>query len=209
MEQEIKDRIIQIASELFMRVGIRSVTMDDVSRELSMSKKTLYQYFDNKNSLVTAVVQNHLIMEREEFTGIAKNAENAIHELAGIAKCIRTHVMKMNPSTLYDLRKYHGQAWQGFEKFKHEFIRGNVEDNIKRGIEEGYYREEIDPEIISIMRMEQVESIFDQRLFPQSKYDFARVQLQLFNHFVYGLVTDKGRKLYEEFQKQEAEILSK
>ena len=204
MELEIKSNIIKTANELFMRLGVRSVTMDDVARELSVSKKTLYQYFDNKDNLVLAVVQRHIDFEKEEFTGIPDKSSNAVEEIFHVAHCIREHVSKVNPSTLYDIQKYHMNAFNLFLSFKNEFIKGTVKTNLERGIAEGYYRKELNAEIIAIYRMEQVQMIFDNRVYPSSKFSFSEVQMHLFDHFVHGLLTDEGRKLFKEYQLQEA-----
>lgn len=204
---EIKEKIIVAADDLFMRLGIRSVTMDDVARELSMSKKTLYQYFDNKDSLVTAVVEEHLAKERDEFCKIADEAENAIEEMHRIAGCLRSHVSSTNPSTLHDLQKFHSNAWDLFLEFKNAFIRGHVQQNIEKGMREGYYREDIDPEIMATFRVEQVQMTFDARIFPPDHFDVGTVQMQLFDHFFNGLLTEEGKKLYQTFQQREAKSI--
>ncbi|MFZ9045902.1 MAG: TetR/AcrR family transcriptional regulator [Cyclobacteriaceae bacterium] len=201
--REIKEKIVASADELFMRLGVRSVTMEDVAREVSISKKTIYQFFDNKEHLVKEVVQNHLDAEAIEFSSIAAHAANAIHEIFQISGCIRKNLKSINPTTLHDLRKYYPTAFQLFTEFKTQFIRGNIEDNLKRGIKEGYYRQEIDPLVIATFRMEQVEHMFDGRLFPSDQFEFTHVQMQLFEHFVFGLVTESGRKLYMNFKTEE------
>lgn len=196
---EAKEKILGSAEELFIRYGIRSVTMDDVAREASMSKKTLYQYFDNKDGLVSEVAFNHFKKEAKEFEDIQKEAQDAIHEVLLVSQCLRKHVFKLNPSLLYDMQKYHGKAWDEYLNFKHSTIRGNIESNLRRGKEEGYFRAEIDPEVLSIFRVEQVQLVFNPKIFPNTKFDFADVQLQLLDHFVNGLLTDKGRTKYEEY----------
>lgn len=192
-----------LAEDLFMRLGVRSVTMEDVAREVSISKKTIYQFFENKDHLVTEVVKNHLEAERIQFSEIAAKAENAIDEIYQISGCMRRNLKSINPTTLHDLRKYHPGAFELFAQFKSEFIRGNVENNLKRGIEEGYYRPAIDPLVLAIFRVEQVEQMFDHRIFPVDQVGFSHVQNQLFDHFVYGLLTDEGKRLYEKFKLQE------
>jgi len=203
---EAKDKILGSAEELFIRYGIRSVTMDDVARDASMSKKTLYQYFENKDSLVNEVVKKHFENEANEFEEINDKAENAIHEMMLVSQCLRKHVFRMNPSLLYDMQKYHGAAWDEYLKFKHTIIRGRIEDNIRKGIEEGCFREESDPEILSILRVEQVQLVFNSKIFPNDKFDFRTVQLQIMDHFVNGLLTDEGRKKYEEYTQLENQI---
>ena len=200
---ETKEKIIASAEELFMQYGIRSVTMDDVARQSSMSKKTIYQYFDNKDSLVLAVAVGHFEREKTEFLDIESESLNAVHELILVTQCIRKHVFKMNPSLLFDMQKYHGSSWDSYLRFKHETIRGHIARNIERGKKEGLFREELDAEVLSIFRVEQVQMVFDPSIFPTDKFDFRVVQLQIMDHFVNGLLTDKGRKTYQEFTENE------
>ena len=172
--------------------------MDDVAREVSMSKKTLYQYFDNKDKLVSEVALNHLNMEVEEFEEIERIAQDAIHEIFLVTMCLRKHVNKTNPAVLYDMQKYHAEAWDHYLRFKETTIRGHIERNISRGIKEGFFRPEIDAKVLSILRVEQVQLVFDNKIYPQDQFDFASVQLQILNHFIYGLLTEEGREKFEE-----------
>ncbi|MEM9325746.1 MAG: TetR/AcrR family transcriptional regulator [Bacteroidota bacterium] len=204
LDLEIRQRIIDGSMHLFNQYGVRSVTMDDVAREVSMSKKTLYQYFTNKDGLVTAAAKSHIEQEKVEYAGIAEVAENAIDELRLIGDCMRKDLRDMNPSLLFDLQKFHREAWDAFLDFKNEFIRGNIEQNLQRGIAEGYYREDLDVRILSRFRVEQVQMIFDPRVFSTEEYSFLEVQMQLYHHFVYGLLTEKGRRLFNDYNKNEA-----
>jgi AcrR family transcriptional regulator len=183
--------------------------MDDVAKELSVSKKTLYQHFKNKDELVSEVASLHMNREKTEFDQIAKASANAIEELFLLSKCMREHVFKINPSLLYDLEKYHADAWDIFQQFKKQTIMKQVIENIERGIEEGYYRKGIDPNVIAILRMEVIQMVFNDRIFPRDQFDFVEVQLQIFDHFVHGLLSEKGKKQYEHYQKQEDKLLSK
>ncbi|GAB4239728.1 MAG: TetR/AcrR family transcriptional regulator [Ekhidna sp.] len=196
---DAKEKILASAQELFIRYGIRSVTMDDVARDASMSKKTLYQYFDNKDGLVTEVALAHFEMEKNEFEENKKLAKDAIHEVLLVSQCLRKHVFKMNPSLLYDMQKYHGNAWDAYLTFKSTTIRGHIEDNIRRGIDEGYFRSEVNPEIMSIFRVEQVQLVFNPKIFPHGQFDIPTIQIQLMDHFMHGLLTDKGREKYKEY----------
>ena len=178
--------------------------MDDVAREASMSKKTLYQYFDNKDGLVLEVALNHFEKETKEFEDIFGQANDSIHEILLVSQCLRKHVFRMNPSLLYDMQKYHGRAWDEYLQFKHSTVRGHIERNIERGKSEGFFREEIDAKVLSILRVEGVQLVFNTKIFPRGEFDFATVQLQILDHFVHGLLTDKGRKKYEEYILEES-----
>lgn len=208
LDLDIRKRIIEGAMQLFTRYGVRSVTMDDVAKEVSVSKKTLYLYFTNKDGLVTAVTHFHLELEKSEYTDISDHAENAIDELHQLASCMRKNVEEMNPSLIFDLQKFHHGAWDIYLQFKDDFIRGNVEDNLNRGIREGHYRKDLNAKILSKFRVEQVQMIFDQKIFPAGTYAFVEVQMHLFDHFIRGLLTDKGKALYENYLKMEVKSIS-
>lgn len=203
MKLDPKKKILNDAEQLFLRYGVRSVTMDDVARDASMSKKTLYQYFDNKDKLVSEVTLLHLNKEKKEFEEIEKLAQDAIHEIHLVALCVRKHINNMNPTLLNDIKKYHSEAWNYYMEFKNGAILGYIERNIKRGIEEGYFRGGINPHIIATMRVEQVQFLFDTKIFPSSRFDFAEVQNQVLDHFIYGLLTEEGRIKYEEHLQSE------
>ncbi len=195
----MKEKIIEGANQLFMRYGVRSVTMDDIASHLAISKKTIYQFFKNKDELVTTVSTAHMEMEKSEFEHIEETSDNAIIEIIEVSVCFRNHMKEFNPKLLFELKKYHPVAWAVYTRFKLEFVKGHIERNIVKGIAEGYYREEIDPEILALHRIEQVEMIFDDRIFPKDKHDFAAVQMQLFDHFIHGLLTNKGREIFNQY----------
>jgi AcrR family transcriptional regulator len=201
-ETDTKDKILKGAEGLFMKYGVRSISMDDIARHLTVSKKTLYQHFADKEDIVTLVCQAHMQENKKEFDKITEDSANAIEELAKISICLKRNMEGINPSLLFDLQKYHPRAWKVWQDFKKISIYDSVKRNIEQGKEEGYYRPELDTEIISTMRMVLVETAFDDKAFPQDKFKIADVQVQLFDHFVHGLVTEKGKKLYQKYKEQ-------
>lgn len=201
-ELQIRDKIIRGAEDLFMKYGIRSISMDDIARHLSVSKKTLYQHFTDKEDIVTLTCRAHLERNSREFDSIKTQSRNAIEELANISTCLKRIMENMNPSLLFDLQKYHPRAWAVWLDHKHHFIRESVVSNLKQGIEEGYFRPELNVEIIATMRLELVQLAFDEAVFPREKFNLADVQLAFFDHFVHGLVTEKGRKLYQKYKEK-------
>lgn len=204
LTNDTKDKIVRQSGDLFLQYGMRSVTMDDVAREVSMSKKTLYQYFDNKDELVSEVTKDHIKQEIAEFEQIRKEAENAVHEIILVSKCMRKHVLKMNPSLLHDMQKYHTNSWDLYLKFKHEKLRGFIKANLENGIAEGLFRSSIDSEIISILRVEQVQLAFNNKIYAREKFDFREVQLQILDHFIHGILTNKGRSNYQQYSELES-----
>ena len=199
-ENNIREKIQKGAEDLFMRYGVRSISMDDIARHLSVSKKTLYQHFADKEDIVTVTCKTHLERHEDEFLSIRKTARNAIEELYQLSQCVRKNLEDMNPSLLFDLQKYHPKAWNVWLDHKNKFIRESVVRNLKEGIADGYFRPEMDPEVIAAVRLEMIQIAFNEELFPREKYRLPDVQMQIFDHFVFGLLTEKGRKLYLKYK---------
>ncbi len=199
-DQDIKDKIIKGSEELFMKYGVRSISMDDIARHLSVSKKTLYQHFTDKEEIITQVSQTHLDRTTNQMNDLREEAENAIDELAKISVCIKQNMEEMNPSLLFDLQKYHPKAWAVWMDHKSKHIYESVVRNLKQGIEDGHFRTEIKTEIIASTRLMLIEAVFDERIFPKNKFNLVEVHSEIFDHFVYGICTDKGRKLYLKYK---------
>jgi TetR/AcrR family transcriptional regulator, cholesterol catabolism regulator len=203
-ETGTKEKILHGAVELFMKYGLRSISMDDIARHLTVSKKTLYQHFADKEDLITVVLSAHIEENRKQYEAITENSTNAIDELAQISQCLRKDMSETNPSVLFDLQKFHPKAWEVWLDHKNKYIRESVVRNIKQGIEEGYYRADVNPDVLAAIRIELISMGFDQNIFPQGTFNLTEVQTQLFDHFVYGLCTDKGKKLYQKHKEQHA-----
>jgi TetR/AcrR family transcriptional regulator, cholesterol catabolism regulator len=201
-EQDTRDKILAGAESLFMKYGIRSVSMDDIARQLSVSKKTLYQHFADKDELVELMSKVHMDKDVKEYEAIKNASENSIDELSKISFQIKCDFEDMNPSLLFDLQKFHPKAWALWLTHKNDFIMRSIVRNLHQGISEGYYRPDINAEIISISRLVLIEAGFDEGLYPKEKFNLVEVQSQFFDHFVYGICTDKGRELYEKYKEK-------
>lgn len=199
-ENNIREKIQKGAEDLFMRYGVRSISMDDIARHLSVSKKTLYQHFADKEDIVTVTCKAHLERDAEQFQAIRSTSRNAIEELVQLSTCLKRNLQDMNPTLLFDLQKYHPKAWNLWVDYKNKFIRESVVRNLKQGIEEGYFRPEIDPEVIAAVRLELVQLAFNEEIFPRERFRMPEVHMQIFEHFVFGLLTEKGRKLYMKYK---------
>jgi len=199
-ELETKKKILKGAETLFTKFGIRSISMDDIAHHLSVSKKTLYQHFADKDELVTMVVQAHMEGQKEIFDSITDQSENSIDELHKIAMCLRQQLEEQNPSLLFDIQKFHPKAWNAWTDYKNNFIKCSVVRNIDQGIKEGHFRPEINTEIFALFRLATIEICCSDTVFPKEKFKMAEVQAQVFEHFVYGLCTEKGKKLYQKYK---------
>ncbi|WP_040396649.1 TetR/AcrR family transcriptional regulator [Cesiribacter andamanensis] len=197
---DIRQNIITTAEEMFIRWGFKRVTMDDIAREMSMSKKTIYQFFKDKNEMVCAVTEEHLQKEEALMEQLERESENVIEFLVKITTMIRQHMTRVNPSALMDLQRHYPDGWKIFVDYKTRVFHQSLVRTLARGIQEGYFREDINPEIIAILRIEQVQLCFEDRVFPRNRFDMTDVQLQVFRHFVEGIMTQKGRDLLETYK---------
>jgi len=177
---------------MFLSVGIRSVSMDDIARELGHSKKTLYVHFPTKLKLVDRIMQHHLDRERSSIQSLRAKAANAIDEWLLIFEHNCRFISTMHPSVIHDLQKYYPKAWSRFKEYKQEFIRHVVMENMDRGRNEGLYRADADPDIISKVYIHRLEMFADNRLFPESKYSKATVYATYSMYHLRGLVSMKG-----------------
>ncbi len=197
---EAEDRIIQSATELFYRFGIRSITMDDVAKHLSMSKKTLYQHFSDKNDLVMKCCRFDLDNRACSFEAIAGEASDPVEELIKWMDYMESKFAAVNPYLFYDMQKYHPRAWNLFTEFKENHLMSMIEDNLKKGITMGLYRTDINIPVIARLRMEQVEMGFNKNIYPHDKFKVSEVQVALLSHFLHGITTLKGHKLINKYR---------
>jgi len=177
--------------------------MDDVAHAMSISKKTIYQYFTDKNDLVCQVTAMVLKQRQQEYDQITANASNALDELFRMSGCLRAHFKELNPSLMYDLQKYHHEAWGLFLKHEQEVVYHSIIDNLERGIKEGFFRPEIDVNVLARLRVEEIHLSFEERVYPTKKFEFTEVQMQLYDHFVHGLLTDSGYEMYKKYQSED------
>lgn len=194
LKVEAKEKILQGAETLFMRYGIKTITMDDIAKDLAVSKKTIYQYFPDKDALVHELMAEKLKEDERDFKAVVQKASNVIDELFGYMKLMTTIFSTVNPVVFYDMQKYHPKSWQLFEQFKTGFIYNMVEESIERGKKQGLVRTDINAKIIARLRVQEIELGFNPLIFPPDKYKILDVQLAFIEHFVYGICTLKGHK---------------
>lgn len=197
---EPKERILKGAEELFFKYGIKSVTMDDIAKHLAISKKTIYQFYSDKNEIVEVLMQETLKQDECEFKQIHDESANMIEEVMHMMKHITTMFAKTNPNIFYDLQKYHPKAWSLFKEFKQDCMAKMIEKSIERGKKEGVVREDINAKIISRMRIEQVEMGLNAEVFPPSDFKLVDIQLAMLDHFLHGICTLKGHKLINKYK---------
>jgi AcrR family transcriptional regulator len=197
---ETKDRILTRAAALFLRNGIKSVSMDDIAADLGMSKKTLYKTFTNKDEIVLGVMSTHLCQAQGECARVASSAADAVQEMLNISAWADQEFSNIHPSIFHDLRKYYPAAWKLFSEHKGTFILDQITKNLRRGIAEGLFRADLDVEVLARLNLSQIELTFDPDLYPPAQFSPMRVNKVFDEHFLLGVATLKGHRLFNKYQ---------
>lgn len=183
-----------------MRFGIRSVTMSDVSKELGISKKTLYQEVESKDDLVSKVMEFDMEEERKAMTEIAGICSDAIDQMVQTTIYLMKKMRQISPVTHYDLHKYYGALWKDIEGRQLDFIYEFLKKNIEWGQASGLYRENVDPEIISRFFVHKTSVAVDEVYFPLDTYRRDQLLMQLLSYHLNGITTPRGVKLWRRYK---------
>lgn len=200
---DTKDKILKAARELFFKHGIKSITMDDIAKHIAVSKKTIYQFFANKDEIIIAMTDLSVLHKQTQITAVADDSLDAIQEIMETMKHMRQMFLQMNPNLFYDLQKYYPKAWEKFVEFKGKFILTIIEKNLQKGIKQGVFRKNINIKILSKLRVEEVEMALNPAVFPPEKYNLAQVQIALLDHFLHGIATLNGHELINKYKQDE------
>ena len=176
--------------------------MDDIAKLLGISKKTIYSSITNKKDLVLAVVNSFIEDEEKTITVIIKNSTNAVDEIISIAIHVEKTIKSMKPSLTYDLKKYHPKAWAQIDKDHFSFIENRIVQNIKRGTQEGYYRENLEAEIISKLYVTLSRSVADDAIFDHNQYSLISLHENVTMYHLNGILNHKGRKELTKLMKK-------
>ena len=195
----MRNRILEKTEALMFRYGMKSVTMDDIAREVGISKKTIYQHYEDKDAIVLAMVSAHF--EEERCVAIKQQAEakDPIQEVVWASEMMRQQLSEMNPTALYDMKKYYPKAWDLLAEFKKSFLLNLIRQNLLKGIEMELYHKNVNVEVIARLRLEEVEIGFDPNLFPPAQFSIVETQVAFLDHFIRGVATNKGLELYQQY----------
>lgn len=198
-EKELFEKV----THLFMRYGIKSMTMDEVARQLGISKKTLYLYVDNKKDLVKKMMELHVNCEQCNMEQTLSDCDNAIDEMMRMSKEVSTQMKDLHPSVMFDMKKYHPEAFQILLNHKDEFIRKCILKNLENGVKEEWYRSNLNPEIISQFYLSMISSIMNSEIQFDSEQNFHEVHSEMMRYHIRGIASSKGREYLKSKFKQD------
>jgi|SRR5450755_4566019 AcrR family transcriptional regulator len=196
---EHKERILEKATDLFKRYGIRSITMDEIAAQLGISKKTIYQFFTDKDAMVEAVVNEEMKQNEEGCREYSVTAENAVHEIFLAMDGIEEMLKTMNPQLIHDLEKHHPAAFKRLKQYKYQFLYTMIKENLERGTQEDFYRSDVNIDIAARHRIETAFMPFNQEAFPYNKYPMNQTCQELAVLYLHSISNEKGKVLIEKY----------
>ncbi len=198
MNEETWKNILQQSLNLFSQFGIRNVSMDDIAKITGLSKKTLYQYIKDKDELIYKTFEFELDCACQTTNHIMNTHENALETLIKITEWHANRVKCTNPVAILELQKYHPNVWVLMTKHHQEHVIPNILNILNKGIEQGYFRENMNISIVARLHVEKIRMMFDPNVFPYSKYELSEVYYTIQDLFIRSIVTNKGLKYYEK-----------
>lgn len=196
---EIQERIAQKAHDLFLKYGIRSISMDEIASQLGISKKTIYQFYADKDALVESVVNIVISGNTRECCQHKEVSENPVHEILVATDLVQEMLKTMNPAIIYDLQKYHPAAYKKIADHKNDFLYKLIKENLEQGIADQLYRSDINTEVMARYRLATVFMLFTPELYSPGKYNLSVLIEEVTIHFIYGITTSKGQKLLHKY----------
>jgi len=190
--------ILERTSCLYKKYGIKSVTMDDVSRELGISKKTLYQYFADKEDLVTKIIDREIELRNKEFDKVFSSNLNAIDELFEVNRLMIEMLKEYSPATEYDLKKYYPALYERINQIKSRRMYELVLLNMKKGKEQGIYRQEMNEEVIARMHVSRIMNMPENSMFSRDELFSPAVILEGFIYHIRGISNQQGLEILEK-----------
>jgi len=191
----MEEKILLMATDMFLNYGFKSVTMDDIANKMGISKKTIYAHFENKTKLVEVCTNALFDLISGGIDQICSLEKNPIEELYEIKKFVMTHLKDEKSSPQYQLQKYYPKIYEVLKVKEYDMMLVCVVDNIKRGLELEIYRPNLDVDFVSRIYYSGVFAIKDNAIFPNTEFKMTTLEDYLLEYHLRGIVTPKGRKI--------------
>lgn len=195
----MRDKITHKAAEMFITLGFKSVTMDDIANEMGISKKTIYVHFANKTKLVEAVTFGLFETICGGIDGICEASINPIEELYDIKMFVMHHLKNEKSSPQFQLKKYYPKIYDVLKLKQFGKMHDSVKDSLQKGVDTGLFRPKINVDFISRMYFNGMTGIKDNSIFPQEIYSMEYLTESYLEYHLRAIVTEKGFKILNKF----------
>jgi TetR/AcrR family transcriptional regulator, cholesterol catabolism regulator len=202
---ENADRIHKIVAEsikLFKTYGIRSVSMDDIAKDLGMSKKTLYEHFDNKADLLAKALDLSVKEFTDWFAELKQESLNAIDELLSISKRVNDEYAKYTPSNIFDLKKYYPEVIKEHVSKEKQITYTLMTENLRKGISENIYRSDLDIDLVAELYVQKIAVLHTGEFWSDANVTFEKIFEIMFENHIRGIVNQTGLEYFEQRKSQ-------
>lgn len=194
----MEETLLNKATEMFLQYGFKSVTMDDIATELGMSKKTVYAHYPTKSALVEAVAINVFESISKGIDEIRSRNLNPIEEIYVIKDFVRKLLKDEQSSPEFQLCKYYPDVHEKMHGQKLETMMVCVTENLKKGIDQGLFRESMKPEYIARFYFGGIAAIKDTTLFPTNEFTPVTTMDEFVEYHLRAIVTPEGEKILKQ-----------
>jgi len=198
----MKDKIILKSVDLFLSYGFKSVTMDDIANALGMSKKTIYQHFNNKTKLVESTTLYIQKVISEGISKICSLNKNPIEEIYAIKHFVSDHLKNEKSSPQFQLKKYYPNIYKSIKGHQFELMYRCIQTNINRGVQLGIYRKNMNIDFITRLYFNCVMAIKDDELFPLKTFSKTMLVENYLEYHLRGICTNKGIQMFNVISKK-------
>jgi len=195
---EKEERILSESLMLFKKFGIRSVSMDDIAKEMGMAKKTIYQYVENKADLVEKSLAYMMQKENTICLGEIVETMNAIDILLAVSRNVSKQLKDMNPLNAFELQKYYPTIYRAFVMKKRDHVYEQVKNNFQQGINEGIYRNDLDIDLVARLYIQKLVDVHDPEFLSSVNFSFEKVFQVMFDNHIRGIANAEGLAYYEK-----------
>jgi len=196
MDEKLK-LILRTSGDMFRKYGIRSISMDDIAREMGMSKKTLYQYVENKQDLIEKLL-NHLIAGSTAYITADNDNRNAIDVLLEVSNKVSAEIKELNPAIAFDLEKFYPALYRAFVLAKKEHVYQKIKENLEQGMREGIYRTDLNSDLVSKLYVQKLMDVHDPEFLSSVDFSFEKVFRVMFDNHIRGIANPEGLVYYEK-----------
>ena len=197
----MREKILEISNDLFLSLGFKSVTMDEIASKMGVSKKTIYKYFNNKTELVASATDYLFNIISNGICGICDKKMNPIVEIFSIKKLVMQHLKDEKSSPQYQLQKYYPKIYSSLKQKQFHVMQETIKNNLVRGKEMGLFRKDINEDFIARMYFHGMIGIKDQELFPLNNHSMINLMNNYLEYHIRGIATEEGIKELENQQK--------
>ena len=194
----LKEHVKEKAAELFFRHGPKHVSVDDITLHSGISKKTFYKLFHSKTDLVKEAADSLIQSHNQLFETVRSSANDAIEEVLNQDTGQTLVCKSVRPRFFYELELFFPDIWKQVEKYKLKVRRG-IEDNLRRGKEEGLYREDLNIPVISDLRLQQVANLLRPHILTNLSLNLRELVDKLTLFYLRGISTEKGSKQLQKY----------